>query len=351
MKIKRAVKSAAVDKEIREVMAVAKKAGIYGLEIQEIFPLIENLSFKQRAEIIVNAVKDYPPTSLAFHFPLKYGLDDTSFAKKFDLSSPEGDYILKLTEDTVKEAAFTADALNVRNETPIIVHLLGFAEPENVTLETRKEKLRLGKNRLKVLKEIADFHSQKSGVKLTVVRENNPPECDKIISMLDSNPAETLGTVDEGIGVNLDFAHLWLNILYQKNGQGEFPGADFNRKINKFASSALADEINPEIKQVCFGDFSAEINLEKTVKALAPYLKLIHLNDAGPGYGQEFEGVEIGTGNVPHDILIPLICENLTQDIIGTYEIKYGHKDPDSMFRSDMFYRNLFKEKFEEYFI
>lgn len=327
MRIKRAVKSAAVDKEIREVMAVAKKADIHGLEIQEIFPLIENLSFKQRAEIIVDAVKDYPPTSLAFHFPLKYGLEDTSYAKKFDLSSPEGDYILKLTEDTVKEAAFTADALNVRNETPIIVHLLGFAEPKNVTLETREEKLRLGKNRLKALKEIADFHSQKSGVKLTVVRENNPPECDKIISMLDSNPAETLGTVDEGIGVNLDFAHLWLNILYQKNGQGEFPGADFSKKI------------------------FPEINLEETIKALAPYLKLIHLNDAGPGYKQEFEGVEIGKGNVPHDILIPLICENLTQDVVGTYEIKYGHKDPDSMFRSDMFYRNLFKEKFEEYFV
>ncbi len=327
MKIKRAVKSAAVDLEIRSAIRVAEKIKARGLEIQEIFPLVENLSFEKRGKIIINAVGDYPPTSLVFHFPLKYGLEDTSFAKTFDLSAPEGEYIFKLTEDTIKEAAFTGNALNIQNEIPIVVHLLGFAEPEMITIKEREEKLKLGEKRLKVLKEVADFHGQKAGVRLIIARENNPPECDKIISMLDSNPQDTLRTVNDGVGINLDFAHLWLNILYQQNGKGEFPGVDFNHKINPV------------------------IDLKKTVRLLAPHLKLLHLNDAGPAYMQEFEGLEIGKGNTPHDILIPLICENLTQDIIGTYEIKYGHKDPDSMLRSDLFYKNLFKENFEKYFI
>lgn len=327
MKIKRAVKSAAVKPELQKIIEVAEKSGIYGLEVQEIFPLVEDLAFEKRGKIIISALQNFPLTSLIYHFPLKYGLEETSLAKKFDLSSLEGNYIFKLTEDTVKEAAMVGSILNIKNEIPIVVHLLGFTEPENINLKEREKKLELGEKKLKELREIADYYSQKYGVKLKLVRENNPPECDRIISMLDSNPRDTARTVNCGVGVNLDFAHLWLNILYQKNGKGEFPGVNFNKKIY------------------------SEIDLKETIKFLAPSLKLLHLNDAGPGYRQEFEGLEIGKGNIPHSILIPLICENLSENIIGTYEIKYGHKDPDSILRSDLFYRSLFKEKFEEYFI
>lgn len=326
-KIKRAVKCAAVKPELEKVMEVAKKSGIHGLEVQEIFPLLEEISFEKRGKIIIETLQNYPITSLVYHFPLKYGLEETSFAKKFDLASLEGEYIFKLTEDTIKEAAFVGDNLNIKEEILINVHLLGFTEQENITFEEREKKLKLGEERLKELTKIADYYSQKFGVKLALVRENNPPECDEVISMLDQNPKDTLRTAGLGIGVNLDFAHLWLNILYQQNGKGEFPGADFNKKIYP------------------------EINLEKTVKTIAAHLKLLHMNDAGPGYQQEFEGLEIGKGTVTHDVLIPLICENISADVIGTYELKYGHKDPESILRSDLFYRNLFREKFEEYFI
>lgn len=327
MRIKRAVKCAAVKPELEKVIEVAKKSGIYGLEIQEIFPLVEELSFEERGKIIINAFKNFPLTSLIYHFPLKYGLEDTSFAKKFDLASLEGDYIFKLTRDTIKETAFVGNALNVKEEILANVHLLGFTEQKDITLEEREKKLKLGEERLKELVKIADYYSQKLGIKLALVRENNPPECDKVISILDQNPKDTLRTASLDIGVNLDFAHLWLNILYQRNGKGEFPGADFNNKLH------------------------SAIDLEETVKNLAPHLKLLHMNDAGPGYQQEFEGLEIGRGTVPHDVLIPLICKNVSTDVIGTYELKYGHKDPESILRSDLFYRNLFKENFEEYFI
>ncbi len=62
------------------------------------------------------------------------------------------------------------------------------------------------------------------------------------------------------------------------------------------------------------------------------------------------EGLEIGKGNFPHSLVIPSICSKLKKDVIGTYEIKYGHKDPESMLRSDQFYRKAFGQNFNEYF-
>ena len=70
MKIKRAVKCAAIKKQLEEVLEVAEKANIKGLEIQEIFPLIEDSSFEKRAKPIMEVFRRYPLDSLAYHFPL-----------------------------------------------------------------------------------------------------------------------------------------------------------------------------------------------------------------------------------------------------------------------------------------
>lgn len=329
MKIRRALKCAAVKEQLEEVLEIAKRAEIKGLEIQEIFPLIEEVSFEKRGKIVIESLKQYPIHSLCYHFPLppRPFLDDFSKCINFDLTSEKGKYIFDLTEDTIKEASLVGKALNIKTEIPIIVHLFGFAKNDNEISEKEKnKKLEFGKNKLKELKEIADYYSQKSGVKLILTRENNPPEHGKVPSLLDFHPKDVAGSESSGIATCLDFAHIWLNILYWKNGKGEFPGVDFGKKIYP------------------------NITLEETINLLEPSLKLLHLNDAGPGYRQSFEGLEINKGNFPHSLAIPLICSKLKKDIIGTYEMKYGHLDMESMFRSDLFYRNLFKEKFQEYF-
>lgn len=328
MKINRAVKCAAVKEQLKEVLEITKKAEIKGLEVHEILSLIEEFSFEKRGKIIIEVFKKYPLTSLAYHFPLppRSFLDDFSKCTKFDLTSKEGSFIFNLTEDTIKEAALVGEALKIKTEIPIVIHLFGFAKPEEVTIEERNKKLELGEKKLIKLKEIADYYSKKSGLKLIITKENNPPEHGRVPGLLGFYPKDIVGTANLGIKTCLDFAHIWLNILYWKNGKGELLGVDLNKKIY------------PDIK------------IEEIIDDLIPSLKLVHLNDAGPGYRQPFEGLEIGKGNFPHSLVIPLICSKLEKDIIGTYEMKYGHQDMETMLRSDQFYRNLFKEKFNEYF-
>ncbi len=333
MKIKRAVKCAAVEGQLKEILEIAENADIHGLEIQEILPLMEEYSSEERGKIIIKVFKKHPLflNSLAYHFPLpsKPFLDDFLKCLNFDFGGKTGEYIFNLTKETIKEAALVGGTLNIKTEIPVVVHLFGFAKEEEITEDIRNERLDFGENKLKELKEIADYYSQKSGVKLVITRENNPPEHGKIAGLLDFHPKDIIRTSNRemGIGTNLDFAHIWLNILYWKNGKGELPGPDLSKKVYPV------------------------ITLEETVDILKSSLKLIHLNDAGPGYRQPFEGLEIGKGNLPHSFLIPLICGKLEKDVIGTYEMKHGHEDPESISRSDQFYRNLFKEKFGEYFV
>jgi len=326
MRIKRAVKCAAKKEELKEALEVAEKAHIRGLEVQEIFPLMEKLSFRERGKIIIDSLRNYSLTSLAFHFPIKPSFDDIKEAKKFDFGSEEGSYVFRFTEETIKEAALVGKALKIKTEIPIVVHLFGFALPEKITLEERDKKLNLGEKRLLQLKEIANFYSEREGLKLRIARENHSPSHGKVLGLLDFHPQDTIRTSNLGIGTTLDFSHLWLTVLYYKNGKGEFPGVDLSKKIY------------PEIK------------LGEVIDFLKSSLRIIHLNGGGPGYQGEFEGLEIGKGNLPHSEIVPLICNNLKENIIGTYEIKYGHIHPEKMLRSDQFYRKIFKEKFREYF-
>jgi len=326
MKIKRAIKSAAKREQLKEVLRIAKEAQIHGLEIQELPHQMEECSLEKRGKTVIDSLGNHSITSLAYHFPIKLSLDDFEESKELDLATKEGSYVFEITKDTIEEAALVGRALEIKTEIPVVIHLFGFAAIDDITEEEKIKKLKLGEKRLLELKEVADFYSKKFGLSLIITRENNPPDHGKVLGLLDFHPQEIVETADLGIGTNLDLAHLWLTFLYYKNGRGEFPGVDLSKKIYP------------------------EINFEEIIALLAPSLKLVHLNDAGPGFKKSFEGLEIGKGNLPHSRIIPLICDCLEKEIMGTYEIKYGHQNPKSILKSDQFYRNLFKEKFTAYF-
>jgi hypothetical protein len=316
--------------QLKEALNIARRANIHGIEIQEIATLMEQLDFEERGDILIETYKDYPIKNLVYHYPfnpLGPNCLDIREAKKFDLASNEGEYVFGLTVDTIEEAGYVGSGLDIK-DVPIVVHLFGYAEPDKITIEERNKKFEIGKKRLKDLKEIADHYSKKYGCKLTILRENEPPDHGSTHGLLDYDPRDVITTVDMGIGTVLDFAHIWQYLNYRKNGKGEFPGVD------------LSKEIYPDL------------SLKEAVEILAPSLKVVHLNDA-TGYRICSEGIEIGKGDVPHLELIPMIVEKLNElnrDITGTYEMKLGHKDPESMLRSDSEYRRLFENKFHEYF-
>jgi len=324
MKIKRAVKSAAVADQMESALRIAKRADIKGIEIQEIIPLIEEVDFEKRGRIVADCCKNYSINHLAYHFPIKDRFDNIDFAYKFDLTHEAGSYALNLIEETIKEAGFAGNALKIEQEIPIIVHLMGFVE--RITLEEKERRMELGEKKLLEVKEMTDFYSAKYGVRMAVARENMPADHGNVLGILDFNPEDIIRTADAGIGNCLDLSHIWQIKEYYEKGRGEFPGIDLNKKS------------------------FPKVDIEAAVLLLKSSLNIIHLNDNGPGFTKENEGWEIGKGVFPHSSIIPLICRTADRDIIGTYEIKEGHKNPETMFLSDQHMRKIFGKRFNEYF-
>jgi len=325
MKIHRAVKSAAIKKEIIDALKIAERSDIHGLEIQEIIPFIEENDFEKRSQIVLDSVGKYPIKYLAYHYPLKFPFKNSEDLLNIDFAGKKSQYVMDLAEDTFKEAAYTSARLKIK-EIFVVVHNIGFAAKNEINIDVHDEKMALGEKNLRELAAIAKHYSDKFDREISLVRENNPPDHGAADGMLDYDPQEIARTVKDGININLDLAHLWMYDLYRQKGKGDFPGVDLTKKI--------------------YPDF----DLLDAVKRSAPFLRMLHLNDAGPGYTGKFEGIEIGMGNLPHKEIIETIVQNAASDILGTYEIKYGHIDPETMYRSDLKYREIFGKKFYEYF-
>jgi len=330
MKIRRAVKCVQIEDELEKALKIAKKMNAQGLEVQELGRLMNNQSLEKRVNLIERYCKEYRITSIAYHFPLRLEWNNLEESKKSDFCSEDKIDILNFTKETIEEAALVGNKLGIETEIPVDVHLFGFSDKIND--EERQKNLERGEKKLIKLKEIADDFSHDFGLVkagtplLRIVRENEPPEHGLVDGTVDFHPLDIARTAKYGIETNLDFAHIWQCLLYWKNGKGEFPGVDLSKKLYQACSS-----------------------WESIIKILKPSLGLVHMNDA-LNYRKSTEGVEIGNGTLPHKEVIPLICRSLEKDIIGTYEIKYGHIDPESMLRSDQKYREWFGKKFNEYF-
>jgi sugar phosphate isomerase/epimerase len=281
--------------------------------------------FEKRGRIVLDAVGNYPIKHLVYHYPLKFPFKDFDDMLNIDLAGKRSQYILGLTEDTIKEAGYVCAHLKLR-KVFVVVHNIGFVPKNEINIELRNKKMALGEKNLRELAKIAKSYSDKFGCEISLVRENNPPDQGYADGLLDFDPRDLGGTIKNGININIDLAHLWMYTLYRRNGKGELPGA------------GLSGKVYPEFDPV------------EEVRRLAPLIRMLHLNDAGPGYTSDYEGIEIGMGDLPHKKIIEAILENAGSDIVGTYEIKNGHIDPETMYRSDFKYREIFGEKFYEYF-
>lgn len=332
MRIKRAVKAAAIKNQLDAALDIAQQIGVHGLEVQELLHIMKSANFEQRGNIVIESCKGKQIRHLSYHVPLIPECESINFARPFDLASAEGTKMFKLADETLKEAGYVAKRLGIESAIPVTIHLFGFMSHDSIEFDKRKQMLEVSERKILELMQAAEHYSDKFNCKLKIARENNPPEfgygssdCSFGIS-LDLDIREIARTFGLGAYATLDFGHLWQYMLYQTQGRGEFPAVDLSKKIYP------------------------KIDLEKIIEAIAPSLLLLHMNDAGPTYREDTEGIEIGLGTVPHERLVSLIIAKAKEDIIGTYEVRYCHKDPKSVFRSDLHYRNLFKERFDEYF-
>lgn len=229
-KIHRAVKIAAKKKEIIDALKVAARCDIYGIEVQEIISLMEKNDFEKRGRIVLDGVGDYPVKHLVYHFPLKFPFRDFDDILNVDFAGKKFQYIMDLTEETIREAGYVSSHLKLK-KVFVVVHNIGFVARNEVSMEKRDEKMALGEKNLRKLVDVAEYYSSKFNCEIFLVRENNPPDHGLAEGLLDNDLRDILGTVKNGININLDLAHLWMYDLYRRNGKGEFSGVDLAKKI------------------------------------------------------------------------------------------------------------------------
>lgn len=311
-------------------LQIAKNLDLTALEIQEVLSIMQQTSMEDRAATVVSKIRG-KITRLAYHQPL-WGLTNTwEQAKsilKYEVGSFENSLAVELAKETIREAVEVGLQLRLKHPILINFHIVGYVNASELSVERKAKQLRHGEETLLKLKTFADELCFEKGFEdgtpqIRLVRENNYPYLtDEVYSILDSNPLEF--TRLKCLGVNLDFAHFQMTMNYLKNHPSS-------------VRSRIEAQLYPQP------------SWETAVKTIRDQLELVHLNDA-KGDTPEYEGIQIGLGEIPFRTIIPMLCENLRRDIMGTVEIKDLHLHPEAFVNSVLELKKIFGEKFGDYF-
>jgi hypothetical protein len=237
---------------------------------------------------------------------------------------------MRLAKETVDEAVETGLLLGMEQPVLANFHAPGFASASQLTFEKKFDMLERSWQALSEIESYTNQQCRDRGFirngepQVKVVKENNfPYHSDEVFGLIDNHPHELVR--GPPFGINIDFAHMQLTINYLKKRGGSI-------------RARLEEQLYPEI------------TWENTVQTVKNQLKLLHLNDAS-GYTPEKEGISIGTGEVPFEYLIPAICKNIREDIVGTVEIKNHHLEPRLFIDSVAALKQKFGEEYEQFFI
>ncbi len=315
MEINLAVKSSQNENQLERALKIAEKYDVRGIEIQEIIPTMQHTKTEYRAKIVIGAVKRHDNIEfLAYHFPIKSRWDSISEAKEYDLAWGS-EKIMSLSRETIREAAIVAYKLDIDNQVPVNFHLFRFVEKDKISLQEKIKGLKIGEDSLLKLKEYASNVCKEFGLYkghkeiIRITRENNPPDHGFVDGLIDYHPDEISRTQEVGIYNCLDFAHIQQYMNYLKNGKGELPGVDLDKKL-----------------------YPVDIDWSYVIDKLKVSTALVHLNDA-LGYRKETEGLEVGAGEINYIEVfktIKKVFRNLNE-IIFTVEIKDGHIHPEKI--------------------
>ncbi len=301
-----AVKCAQSEEQLKKAISMIKKYKLQGLEIQETFNIMKKVSIEKRVKLVIKHLKKSNITHLAYHYPIKNKWDSIKEAKNYDLAWGS-EKIIKLSKETIKEAAMVASKLGLDNFLPVNFHLFRFIEKKKISKDEKKVGLKVGQSILIQLKNYADNICKEYGLLkrgkslIQITRENNPPDHGFIDGLLDYNPLEIVRTKKYGIKNCLDFAHFQQYMNYIKYGKGELPGVNLDRRC-----------------------YPTDIDWEFAINILKDNIILVHINDAF-GYKKEGEGLEVGKGEIKYDKVLSLLKSLKHNEIICTIEIKDGH--------------------------
>lgn len=240
---------------------------------------------------------------IIYHPPI---ISDDRFLDKFDLANPNS----KLREICMN-CLYELSEMNFVEKTNLVVHTLG------MTTDTNNEKKdELLSNTIDALKEM------KKIAKSLICLENNPSDFQsfKMNGTLGMHPKEIEMVVEKtGVKACLDFAHF--QIFYESMmNEGEIAIREKNR----------------------YG----EIDWDGAIEIYSKIIGGAHINDA-KGTTVEYEGIEVGKGNVPFEKIIPKIAK---KEVFGTFEIINLHLEPKVMINSVLTMKEMFKDNFYKYF-
>jgi len=316
---------------LEKYLGLAASLGVSAVEIQEVYSIMCEVPLQKRVEKAAAVMKG-KVEGLVFHQPLWGAInswEQTVKVLKFDLASEERDFALGLARETIMEAVDLGLQLGLEHPVLVNFHIMGFVQTKNICLKRKIDHLRRGEHSLLQLKRFTEDYCHGVGFtkngkpQAVIVHENSyifhPGDACALLSI---HPLEITRLV--GVGVNIDFAHLQLAMNYLN--------------ANPDCASALLEK-----------QLYPPLTWEGTVETVKEQLELLHLNDA-KGWTPEDEGIEIGLGEIPYKKLIPLICEKIKHDIIGTIEIKTQHIHPEEFINSVLQLKKQFGSKFDEYF-
>lgn len=301
-----AVKCAQSKEQLEKALSIAQKHGLYAIEIQEVFDIMEKIPTEKRAELVIKYLKNSNITHLAYHFPVKSRWDSIEEAKCYDLAWGS-EKIINLSKEVIREATTVAYELELDSIVPVNFHLFRFVERNKISKEEKEQGLKIGESALLRLKSYADSICEELGLLrneeslIQITRENNPPDHGLVDGLLDYHPLEIIRTSKYGIKNCLDFAHFQQYINYLKNGKGELPGVDLDREY-----------------------YPTDINWKFAIDTLKENIIILHINDAH-GYRKEYEGLEVGSGEINYREIFQLLQNLKNPEIICTIEIKDGH--------------------------
>ena len=279
--------------EVQGKIATQTGHKIRGHEIQMVNSVLAKTDVRERANRIIDFCSKRNIEYLTYHCPILQtgeNIWDTRWK----------DTVASSIQITAKEAEAVYDALSMKNQVIIVVHLTNYITLSQLPI-TREAKLKMAADTNRAFLSLykttlgSEFPSCKFAV------ENSYPKYRKVYASTGPfHPRELVLPAEYGIGTVLDLSHYQLYSNYNKAGRGNQCG-DLDREVNGPAP-----------------------DWNSCIKILSSSLVQLHINDAR-GTTESGEGLPLGKGEIDVIGILKEVSKSVPRLVQGTVELSEGH--------------------------
>lgn len=271
---------------------------IRGLEMQELAPIMSQMSMNDRAEMVADFCIQNNIEYLTYHAPIF--LNGENFWDDRWKSEMKKSILL-----TVEEAEIVYSKAALQNKIIVVTHLTNHLLKTQLPL-SRQDTEKMHKD---TESEFMDLYSRDllgHSNSCHIAAENSLPVTHGEYSNIGLfHPSQTARLGEHGIGAVFDFAHYHIYSNYMKSTKEIYWDDSYTKADNDRTRSAPPD-------------------WTEAIRILSGNLFQLHINDA-KGSDAEGESLPLGEGEIPIIDVLTAINSTIKRTIQGTVEIKTGH--------------------------